>query len=75
MPHHQIAEYLAPNTYALLKALSVALYGLILMMYLCTTVNLECGIGSDQWSIRVLFECLFYVSLDFHCISLHDLDH
>ena len=59
MPHHQIIQHLPPSTYALLKALSVAPYGLILRKYLCTTVDTTCDVESDQCAIGVLFGCLF----------------
>ena len=59
IPHHQIAHHLTPSTYALFRALSVAPCGLILRMYLCTSIDLACNVGSDQWAISVLFDCLF----------------
>ena len=56
----------APPTLMLsLRALSVAPCGLIPRMYLCIAVDLVRDMGSDQWAIGVLFDCLFNASLDF----------
>ena len=54
-----------PSTYALLRALSVAPYGLIPRMHLCTIVDLECDVGINQWAVSVPFDYLFDVWFGF----------
>ena len=65
MPRHQFAQYLPSNTFALLRASSVAPCGLIPRMYLCTVVDSARDVGNDQWAIIVPFDCFFYVSFGF----------
>ena len=65
MLRHQSTQHFPPNTYALLRALSVSPCGIIPKMYLCTTVDSACDVGSDQWVVSVPFDCLLVVSFGF----------
>ena len=55
----------APNTYALLRALSVAPYGLFPRKYLCIAVDSTRDVGNDQWTVSVPFDCFFNVLFGF----------
>ena len=65
MPHHQIVQHFPPSTYALLRALSVAPCGLLVMKYLCLVVDSVRGVGHDQCAVRMPFDCLFNMLFSF----------